>query len=274
MQVDHNCLLQHPLHAKVEAHKVQITLNVKLGTQTLPEEGHISIRMWFVSNAQTCYVRGNKSKLLRALRQILQFFDTFLAEGSGWRMERVLTLRLKVVRFKTFAGGCRSTKLLPYLARKKACIAIDCENNMCFPYAVLAEMKPKQTNCHGSSAYDLGTLNLEGLSFQCLWNKSDDSRRPILYPRIYFHSLITLWFLHICDESKNQVFQLNLLLYNHRYYLVKSMSRLLRAWFLLLQTPKQIFLSFLSALISLSRKSADAFGGAPARRPEIWNAWR
>ena len=190
------CLLQHVLK-RFKHVQFQIALNVKLGKQTLPTEGHVSIRLWFLSNAQTSYVRGNKSKLLRALRQILRFFGTFLAEGSGWRLERVLTLRLKVVTLKPFAEGCKQTKLPPCLVRKKACIAIDCKNNMCFPYAVLAGMKPKQTNCHGSSAYDLGTLNLEGLSFQCLWNKSHDSRRPILYPWIYFHSLIIYCFITI-----------------------------------------------------------------------------
>ena len=78
---------------------------MKLGKQTLGEEGHISISPWFVSNAQTCYIRGNKAKLLGAFRQILQFFDSFLSEGSGLRLERVLSLRLKVVKFKPFTGG-------------------------------------------------------------------------------------------------------------------------------------------------------------------------
>ena len=59
--------LLHRLLQKFKHLKFQIALNVKLGKQTLEEEGHISISPWFVSNAQTCYIRGNKAKLLGAL---------------------------------------------------------------------------------------------------------------------------------------------------------------------------------------------------------------
>ena len=53
--------------------KFQVALNVKLGKQTITEEGHVSIKPWFVSNDQMCYARGSKRKLLKALREILQF---------------------------------------------------------------------------------------------------------------------------------------------------------------------------------------------------------
>ena len=67
--------------------KFQVALNVNLGKQTITEERHVSIKPWFVSNAQTCYACGSKRKLLKALREILQFFDAFLEQGSVWSLE-------------------------------------------------------------------------------------------------------------------------------------------------------------------------------------------
>ena len=121
--------------------KFQIALNVKLAKQSMVEgEGRVSIQPWFLSNAQACYTEGICSKLHRAMKQIVEHFDTFISEGSGWMLEKVLSLRLKVVRFRPFAGGCKSTKLPGAIARKQACISFECENNLCFAYAVLAGM--------------------------------------------------------------------------------------------------------------------------------------
>ena len=71
------CVLpvRHDLLHSFKHLKFRVALNVKLGKQTITEEGHVLIRPWFVSNAQTCYARGSKRKLLKALREILQFFD-------------------------------------------------------------------------------------------------------------------------------------------------------------------------------------------------------
>ena len=77
------CLLRVLLHG-FEHLKFQVALNVKLGRQTLTEEGLVSIRPWFVNNAQTCYGRRNKDKRLKALKGILQIFYAFLEEGRGF----------------------------------------------------------------------------------------------------------------------------------------------------------------------------------------------
>ena len=124
--------------------KFQIALNVKLATQSMAEDGgRVSIQPWFLSNAQACYAEGIHAKLHRAMKQIVEHIDTFIPEGSGWMLEKVLSLRLKVVRFKPFAGGCKSTKLPGAIAGKQACISFECENNLCFAYSVLAGMCPQ-----------------------------------------------------------------------------------------------------------------------------------
>ena len=108
--------------------------------------GHVSIQPRFLSNAQACYAEGIRAKLHRAMKQIVEHFDTFISEGSGWMLEKVLSLRLKVIRFKPFAGGCKSTKLPGAIAGKQVCISFECENNLCFAYAVLAGMCPQAKN--------------------------------------------------------------------------------------------------------------------------------
>ena len=91
--------------------KFQIALNVKLGKRTVLEEGCISIRSWFVSNAQMCYIGGNKGNFFERLDRSCNFFTLFLEEGSGWRLERVLSMRLKVIRCTPVAGAGGATKV-------------------------------------------------------------------------------------------------------------------------------------------------------------------
>ena len=85
--------------------KFHLAVNVKLGKFTLADQQYMSIRPWFVSPMQTAYARGNKQKLLGAFRQIIGFYDGFIQQGSGWMLEKVLSVRVKVARYKPFTRG-------------------------------------------------------------------------------------------------------------------------------------------------------------------------
>ena len=68
---------------------------------------------------------------------------------------------------------------------------------MCFPYAVLAGMEPKQKNNNRCSAYNLGALNLEGLTFPVSLKQIPQFKLSNPVSReCFFHLLITLWFPH------------------------------------------------------------------------------
>ena len=98
---------------------------------------------------------------------------------------------------------------------------------MCFPYAVLAGMEPKRKNNNRCSAYDLGALNSEGLTFPV-------SLKQI--PRFELSNPVSVNVFSLVDNvvapayvtsQRNKSFHVNLLLCNQHYYLVKSTSRLL-----------------------------------------------
>ena len=46
------------------------------------------------------------------------FFDSFVEQGSSWQLNKVLSIRLKVARFKPFRGACRETNSLPFCSVK------------------------------------------------------------------------------------------------------------------------------------------------------------
>ena len=70
---------------------------------------------------------------------------TEMAEGSGWRFERVIKLVLHTTRWEPLYGGSY-IPLDPYLANKKALINMQNEDEKCFMWCVLQALYPKDTN--------------------------------------------------------------------------------------------------------------------------------
>lgn len=149
--------------------KVQVAVNLKLGKFALEDRNYVTIRPWFCSSMLTLYARGSKYKIRKAFRQIIGFYDAFIKQGSGWTLDRVLSARITVARYKPFRGGRRNKSKLPSnLVGKKACLSIRCKDDMCFQYSVLAGMFPTQKHPERPSSYDLSVLNVEGLTFPLL----------------------------------------------------------------------------------------------------------
>ena len=207
--------------------KIQLALNVKLGKFTLAEKRYVTIRPWFCSSLITVYARGTKSKLRNALRQIIGFFDGFIEQGSGWILDKVLAIRLKAARFKLFKGGCKGRKLPLSVQRKKACVTVQCEDNKCFLYSVLAGMFPVKYNSERTSYYDLDVLNVEGLPFplglKCI-SKFESCNDVSVNVFMLVDNIVVPAYI---TTHRQKPYHVNLLLYKEHYYTIRSLSRLL-----------------------------------------------
>ena len=201
---------------------------MKLGKYALADKHYVSVTPWFCSTMQMVFRRGGKKKLLYAVREIMGFFDGFVEQGSGWQLDKVLSMRLKIARLKPFRGGCRENKLPSVLLSKGACISTDCTDNLCFAYAVLSGMFPVSRNPQRSSHYDLDALNLKG----CTWSMS--IKQVPKFERQNSVSVNVFTFVGgvvvpaYVTAHRQKPHHVNLLLHRKHFYYIRSISRLLR----------------------------------------------
>ena len=143
--------------------KFQLRLNVLLGKYKLDVERYFEIKPWFQSYMiQVLTFRGMKDKLDQAKRIILAFFDGFVQMGSGWFLNEILLLRISIYMCNPF-GGCASTHLP---ISKRTLLSVQCKDNKCFMYSVLAAYK-KCPNATRPGKYSdlISIFNWSGISF-------------------------------------------------------------------------------------------------------------
>lgn len=89
----------------------------------------------------------------RCFNKILDSIDTFLTNGSGWRIKKISFLDVSIGQYRSNVGGCGNVILPKFLKNKKCLICIDCVDNLCFLYSVAAGLRPPKRNINRASAY-------------------------------------------------------------------------------------------------------------------------
>ena len=74
--------------------------------------------------------------------QILEFFDTFQNNGSGWVFKSLISLEIDTGKYKPFSGSSY-IPLPEYLAKKRAIINLKNNDDQCFKWAVTRAINPK-----------------------------------------------------------------------------------------------------------------------------------
>ena len=210
----------------IPSFKYNINLQVRLKKFKVDTIEDIIITPWFPSKTRT-HFNQSKSNIKECFKEILQFFDNFLECGSGWTLEEVVQLDVNLFKFAPLGGGCKSHKLPKCIQIKRACLTIDCFDNRCFLYCVLASIcKPTQhPERHNQYVSLVDRLNLTGISF------------PVYLPQIELFESNNNLSINVYGFEKcifplyvtSQKFSshINLLLYKNHFYLIRCMSRLL-----------------------------------------------
>ena len=73
--------------------------------------------------------------------QILEFFDTFQNNGSGWVFKSIVSLEIHTVKYQLLSGSSY-IPLPKYLADKKALINLKNDDQQCFKWAVTRAINP------------------------------------------------------------------------------------------------------------------------------------
>ena len=215
------------LQVKRHSFKYGISLQVKLQKYKVETNQHIDITPWFSSQTKTNNLEYETS-LSECAKEILQFYDNFIECGSGWTLQEVLGLDLKVYMYNPIGGGC-STHVLPqHILNKKACLSIKCSDNKCFIYCILAAIhKPKQNQSSvGTYKKFIDSLNLKNISFPTKLNDVAKFEKQNSMSINVFGFEKTVFPLYT-TKMKSKGPHINMLLYKNHYYLIKCLSRLL-----------------------------------------------
>ena len=213
--------------------KFQLSLQVEL--KRWKDNELLKIQPWF--NSKVVSVIGKNSirdLLLNVFEHIIQGYDTFLEHGSGWTFHQLLSLKLSVAKYQPLKGGCTSHKLPKVISRKHACLTVNCDNNKCFLYAVLAHLYPCKSHPEKPNNYEpfIDNLNLKNVQFPV--NVKDISKFEALNQvsiNVFGYSAVPYPIYvskNIVDHESKHI---DLLYFNKHYYLIKNLSRFIGSSF-------------------------------------------
>ena len=86
-----------------------------------------------------------EEQLAEAMRVVYTAAEDFLAEGSGWSFEEVLSIVVHTVAYQPLMGNSY-VKTPEFIAKKKAVINIKNEDDKCIVWSILAQLHPAASN--------------------------------------------------------------------------------------------------------------------------------
>ena len=111
--------------------------------------------------------------------QILEFFDTFENNGSGWVFKSIVSLEIHTVKYQPLSGSSY-IPLPEYLAKKQALINLKNDDQQCFKWAVTRAINPVEKNAERIDKKlraKADTLNWNGITFPTPLSEIDKFER-------------------------------------------------------------------------------------------------
>lgn len=215
--------------------KFQLSLKVQLSRYRELEK--ITLEPHFNSETSVCL---NKACIVASMHlsidQIISWFEAFNHAGSGWFLERIIHLKLLLCKYVPFKGGtCKNMHKLPAnIKNKRAVLTINCPNNRCFIYAVLASIYKTDTHPGRYLQYKRFENKLEADFLTFPVKMTDIPRfeeRNHLSVNVFGYEKV-LYPLHVSTQNvQNPRREVDLLYYKEHFYPIRSLSRLLSSMF-------------------------------------------
>ncbi|XP_053205831.1 uncharacterized protein LOC128390178 [Panonychus citri] len=184
---------------------------------------------WFESDLTPCLAGSNKDSLTNdSYEFIYDRIDQFTQRGSGWTVNKILSIDLAAGKFKPFRGGCNDNQI-PLFIRNKKCLISPQTDTDCFMFAVLIGLHKSNGHCGRTSNY---TQYVENYDFSDVRgivsiDKIDRfSRKNNLSINVYtcYPDSKAVVPLQICDQEKEK--HVDLFLMNQHYYTISNFNRL------------------------------------------------
>lgn len=229
-------VLQQAINRLPQGHgiKIQFKMYLALEKYSFELERDVKIELWFLSDVVSILNRSDiKMMLQTAIASALSRFDSFVREGSGWIMKKVLLFCLKVMKFKLIHGGCRTMPLPKSLRQSKSVLSINSgEQDKCFLYCIAAGLVKSKANSSRVTKLYKQLLHVFPSHFQQFPISikeimSFEKNVPISVNVYGFSKRQIVFPYYVSQYFGKRSFHFNLLLYKEHYYLIKNLPRLL-----------------------------------------------
>ena len=147
--------------------KYQLAVSVKLSKFKFETSETVEINPWFLTEMKAVLARpGLGNSLDNSFVKLVTSLEEFIGLGSGWNIEEIREIKLTVAKFRVLGGGGK-VELPKFIRQKHVCVNIECDDDKCFVWAVLAGLYPQTKNVSRKSKYlpHISKLNLQNLNF-------------------------------------------------------------------------------------------------------------
>lgn len=219
--------------------KFQLSIEAKMRKFRFETQDFISLSPIFSSEVSSLFHRsGIQNKLKSKMGSLINRVDDFIASGSSWVLQEILSIRLIVFKYSPLAGGFFSYDLPPKIKNKRACLSIFSVNpqyaNLCFAFAILASVVNVQNNKNRPGHYipHLSKLNLNNLSFPLPISQIGqfEEQNPEFSINVYGWSGMLPYALYV-SEYRLRPRVIDLFYYKKHYSLIVHLSRFMAGFF-------------------------------------------
>lgn len=131
--------------------KVQFCLKIVMIKPFINSIKRENVSMCTPSMSLIC--KTDVSLILRNFHENIEIsIDQFTQRGSGWTIDSIEALDIRVAKYNQDQGGCVNAVLPREIAAKRACIHINCQSD-CFMWSVLSVLHCKDKNPNRVSNY-------------------------------------------------------------------------------------------------------------------------
>lgn len=162
--------------------------------------------------------------------QLINQVDQFTQRGSGWILDNIFYIELRIAKYRPHTGGCDSVSLPHQIKSKKAILNIRTKND-CFMYSILAGLHSVQNNQEKTSSYK-NFISLYDFSNHrgdvSIVDIGKFEARNLLSINVYaleFGSKKNIYPLRITKNRREK--HVNLFLNENHYCLIRNLNRLL-----------------------------------------------
>ena len=223
--------------------KFSLVLDVELEKYSLENQQTHLLNAFFHTENHLILTKNHIKKFCNlAIRELLSKYDNFLQHGSGWNLNFINKLILKIGRFKLFKAGCEKNVLPSDLQKSKGILKPQIKNNnLCFMISIILALtsKFKQKNKSRLNKFDydlIKVLPFEKINFPVSIKDVQDFEKNINFAiNIYgyeFEKLSSkkreIFPVYISNYIKSRKKNINLLLYDNHFYAIHNLSVLLQ----------------------------------------------
>lgn len=128
------------------AFKILCAFKLRLHKFSFELEHEIKEDFWFASSESHLILTKHEieSALIQCIADSLHSFDSFVQTGSGWVLKSVKQIKLRLIKFKVFRGGCFRQILPQKYRNSKSLVFSNSANNVdCFLRAIVLTLVSK-----------------------------------------------------------------------------------------------------------------------------------